>query len=699
MTGFNPHSSPFASLTSRGGVAFAVIVALAVGAAGAPSAASADTAGASSASARTASTASAVASGRLTNLAHLDFLLDDVPLSAVGGHTTYGLDTDPTVRLPWTYATALDDGSFERVGGGTLDPATGDYTQGAFNADDIARTAVVYLRDWRQTGTASSERNAYEVLRGLAYLQTASGTDAGNVVLWMQSDGTLNASAEPVELPDPSDSDASYWLARTIWAYGEGYAAFRDTDPAFARFLADRMSLAVAALDREVLTTYPGTVVSDGVAEPSWLIVDDAGATAEAVLGLAAYVRAAPSDAPARTALAELAAGIAKTGAGDVASWPYGALLPSITSRSTWHAWASQMAAGLAAASGALGDRSLLAPAVADSAGFDPTMLAGGGPDSGWSPVPVNRGQIAYGADSRVESLFAVSDATGNRALADLAGLQASWFFGANASGAPVYDPATGVTRDGVEADGRVNPNSGAESTIHGLLTMLALDAHPDQRARAAGVATVASRDGLTVIEGEAATRTTGAVETHDPASTAEYTWSGGASLLVPRGGAATWNLGPSTQRRVVEPVVLQPENGAGRALWFGGYLPLGLPRSGVGAQGVSPVAGALLPETLLLPVPAASTKVSVLSLTSSLDIDALLVRPVVSRLVQTGAGGRTELAVSASRLPEAATVGSAGVRSTIRIVDAAGRTVSERSAVGPTRVTIPTGGFALALG
>ena len=94
------------------------------------------------------------------------------------------------------------------------------------------------------------------MLRGLTYLQTVSGPNAGNVVLWMQPDGTLNPSAEPVELPDPSDSDASYWLARTIWALGEGYAAFKDADPAFARFLERRLDLAVAAVDRQVLDAY-----------------------------------------------------------------------------------------------------------------------------------------------------------------------------------------------------------------------------------------------------------------------------------------------------------------------------------------------------------------------------------------------------------------------------------------------------------
>ena len=60
-------------------------------------------------------------------------------------------------------------------------------------------------------------------------------------MLWQQHDGTLNPSAIPKELPDPSDSAESFWLARTVWALGEGYAGFQKADPAFASFLADRM--------------------------------------------------------------------------------------------------------------------------------------------------------------------------------------------------------------------------------------------------------------------------------------------------------------------------------------------------------------------------------------------------------------------------------------------------------------------------
>src|SRR4029453_13532634 len=125
--------------------------------------------------------------------------------------------------------------AFQRRGGGAFDPATTPWGQGAFNADDMTRAAVVYLRHWRQFGDQASRDHAYQLLRGVTYLQTSSGPNAGNVVLWMQPDGTLNPSPTPTEEPDPSDSGPSYWLARTIWALGEGYAAFRTAHPALAR--------------------------------------------------------------------------------------------------------------------------------------------------------------------------------------------------------------------------------------------------------------------------------------------------------------------------------------------------------------------------------------------------------------------------------------------------------------------------------
>ena len=158
------------------------------------------------------------------------------------GHTTWRFAREPSVGVLWTYADVSGDG-FRRLGGGTYDPATDTYGQGAFNADDIfsrarRRLPAALARDGLRAQPAGG---AYALLRGLTYLQTATGPNAGNVVLWMQPDGTLNPSAEPVELPEPSDSGPSYgWRARCgRWA--RATARSRSEDRAFARFLPQRL--------------------------------------------------------------------------------------------------------------------------------------------------------------------------------------------------------------------------------------------------------------------------------------------------------------------------------------------------------------------------------------------------------------------------------------------------------------------------
>jgi hypothetical protein len=627
----------------------------------------------------------------LTNTAHLDFLLADVSLTAIPGHTTYRLGRDTEVTMPWTYADARAGGTFERIGGGRLDPATGYYGQGAFNADDISRAAVVYLRHWRQFHDAASKTKAYELLRGLTYLQTVTGPNRGNVVLWMQSDGTLNPSADPVELPDPSDSGPSYWMARTLWALGEGYAAFADDDPQFARFLRDRLRLSVDAVQRQVLDSYGHYAVSDRRRVPSWLIINGADVTAEATLGLSAYLEAAPRDAEVRQVLSRLLEGVAAMGTGRSA-WPYGAILPWAESRSMWHAWSSQMAAALARGSVVLDRPQLLTPALGDSVGFDTTLITAGGPDNAWYPTPIDRTQIAYGVDSRVQDLLATADVSRRPGLDSLAAMQASWFFGANRAGQAMYDPATGVTFDGLAADGTINRNSGAESTIHGLLTMLALDAHPAVAAQAAAWTSTPDRAGLSVVEAETADPTSGVVITPASAWTGESQYGGGALLRLDRGERATLDLGSSTQPRVLEPVSWLPEGGQSVTRWSVGDHRDRL-RHRVGTQGLSAVPGALLPLRLRHTLPAREDSVGVRAQRGSVDLDAVIVRPVISE-ADFGTGvDRTSLLTSIATRPTWYPV-AVDEPAVARSYNRSGRLLRTSAVVAPGSAWLAPGGF-----
>ena len=383
-------------------------------------------------------------------------------------------------------------------------------------------------------------------------------------------------------------------------------------------------------------------------------------------------------------------------GAGNARTWPYGAILPWAESRSDWHAWGTQMPAALAAASATLKNPKLLGPAITDSAVFDPILLTAGGPDNAWLPTPINRSQIAYGVDSRLQSLLAVSDVAKLPGLKELAGIVGSWYFGTNASGEAIYDPATGITFDGVEANGDINRNSGAESTIHGLLSMLALDANPDVAERAAGINTVKSRSGLTVVEAETTTTTTGSAIAPAEKWTGESEYSGTGYLELTRKETATFRLPAASAARLIEPVIFSAENGKARSLWRSGPLPLGVLKHGVGEQGVSAVPGALLPQSLPIAVPAKRTSVSVTALTGTVNIDALIVRPVVGRLVTSGSVGSTELAHSSSALPERITINEGGTAGTLRSYDSGGKLVASYTISGPAHVTLKPGGFAV---
>jgi hypothetical protein len=470
----------------------------------------------------------------LANLGHLDFLGAQIAPPSQAGHTTYNLGAEPSIGVLWVYANYQSPGTYQVTGGGNYDAATNTYGQGAFDADDISRASVAYVRHWRQYGDEHSRTAAYQLLRGLTYLQTSTGANAGNVVLWMQPDGTLNPTTTPPTSPSPSDSGPSYWFGRTIWALGEGYRAFRTADPGFAEFLSERFMLCLSVLEQDVFDLYGTHLDVNGQRVPAWLLVGGADASSEACLGLAAYAEAT-GDERTKTALYQLASGIAEMASGSATVWPFGAVLPDVTDLSLWHAWGDQMAGALVLASSVLADPSLLGPALAYGAQFAPHLLVQGGPDNEWLPSPVAAdGQISYGAYCIFDNLLLLSEQTGQAGFEELAAFAASWWLGNNVAGSPMYDPSTGVCFDGVSPSG-VNMNSGAESTICAVLGMIGLDASP-LVAQKAMVYARQSQNSWLLVNAAGGQLSGDATLVTPTATTAESQWTGQYVQLGPSG-------------------------------------------------------------------------------------------------------------------------------------------------------------------
>ena len=113
--------------------------------------------------------------------------------------------------------------------------------------------------------------------------------------------------------------------------------------------------------------------------------------------------------------------------------------------------------------------------------------------------------------------------------------------------------------------------------------------------------------------------------------------------------------------------------------------------------QGISPAPGVLLPHELEKWAAPGVQQVEATVREGSLELDALLVRPDVSRLVLDG-GMRIELVHSAADRRMPVRVGG-DAATTVSVYDADGSLVREVPRRGSGTIVLPAGGFVIAVG
>jgi hypothetical protein len=87
--------------------------------------------------------------------------------------------------------------------------------------------------------------------------------------------------------------------------------------------------------------------------------------------------------------------------------------------------------------------------------------------------------QIAYCISPMIFALIEAYNITLDSTYVLKAGKVAQWFKGRNPVGTVMYNPHNGIFYDGVENENLINKNSGAESTIEGLLSLLKISLNP----------------------------------------------------------------------------------------------------------------------------------------------------------------------------------------------------------------------------
>jgi hypothetical protein len=195
-------------------------------------------------------------------------------------------------------------------------------------------------------------------------------------------------------------------------------------------------------------------------------------------MGLTEYYRAT-HDPRVREYIKKLADGLMMMQDGDATTFPYGLHRSWET---MWHMWGNGQTQALAGAGVLLNDSVMVHSAEREAQGFYSRLLIQGymkeldiaRPDSS-----VNGDQIAYGIRPIAVGLLRLYDATKNETYLKMAGLAASWLFGNNIARQQMYDRESGRCFDGIMDSLTFNRNSGAESTIEALHTLVEIDKYP----------------------------------------------------------------------------------------------------------------------------------------------------------------------------------------------------------------------------
>jgi hypothetical protein len=395
--------------------------------------------------------------------------------------------------------------------------------EGLSAVDDVARAAIVYLWQFERSGDEALLELARACLNFVVYMQADDGSFYNFVT---DRNGTINTSGST------SFKSLGWWAMRGLWALAEGIRVFdalgEDVEKLEQAYLKTEEALS------KTLANYGEFRQLHGFEIPAWIPGGEPAVASIGLLGLSAYYRARPNDTTADV-ITKIADGLAQYRLGDHQTYPFGMHPLRSNAPGFWHDWGAHVGHALAEAGNVLGRADWIDSAKAEADSFLLRQLVferfrhiG--------VIPDRLNQIAYGTNSIVQIYMALYWATGETHYAQLAGLAASWYFGNNMAEVQMYLPENGRVFDGIDgpAAWRVNRNAGAESTIEGLMSMIAVADVLEAR-ELIEMREVESRPYL-ILEAEAGERVVGTPEYYSGNWTGEGYISGGRYVGLSEG-------------------------------------------------------------------------------------------------------------------------------------------------------------------
>ncbi len=349
-----------------------------------------------------------------------------------------------------------------------------DEDEGYACVDDAARAAIFYLEYFKTYNDSSSLLKYYNLVEFLVYMQAENGFFYNFV--W--KDNSINKTYKT------SKAEPNWWSWRALWALMENFNEFKNSNDDRAVRVKQSIGKSIEAI-KKLIPAEKREIDIDGINLPDWLPAKTASdQSAILVLLLSEYYQNT-GDKEILAYIKCLIQGIMKMQVKDKDYEFDGAFL---SWENTWHGWGNSQSYALLKAYQILKDENIKTSAFYEINNFYDQLIK----RNFLSYFKVRKqkhhfetlessqySQIAYNIRPMIFALLEAYNITSDSAYAIKAGRVAQWFIGRNPACEVMYNPHAGIFYDGIENENLVNKNSGAESTIEGLLSLLKISQNP----------------------------------------------------------------------------------------------------------------------------------------------------------------------------------------------------------------------------
>ena len=344
----------------------------------------------------------------------------------------------------------------------------GDDDEGIACVDDAARALIFYLQYYKINGDEQYLVKVKKLTEFLLYMQA----DNGFFYNFIWPDYTKNKTYRT------SVADANWWTWRALWALTDAYDVFTVKDAAYAAQIKQTMEKTIDAI-KKIIPEKKEVKKLNNYIRPDWLPLGSAADQASIIIMALSNYCTINDDPVIRKYMCDLCDGLLLMQEGGGFVFPYGAIL---SWENSWHAWGSSQSYALLKAYEITKDVKYLGAAIDEINGFYNYLLRENF-TSEFSLKKVDSRnmitdekrfpQIAYGIRPMIYAMITAAEIKSDTSYAVQAAKAAGWFFGNNPAKKAMYDTKTGVCFDGILSTTELNKNSGAESTIEALLSLL----------------------------------------------------------------------------------------------------------------------------------------------------------------------------------------------------------------------------------